>query len=513
MEASSAIPEDERVLISWLDGEPEASVCDDLTAFSARLQGVRQGRTAPVSDVVLDAVAGRVLDMAERVRAQLLAVQLPVPTDLYETTGRLCVALLDVAGWFAERVGPEGQRAADCGAFCLSGLELLTELYVLSNLVAAPVPAGLWRLAHRLARDADVVGAAADDAGRCAYLRIVSIATSQPEGLTGRELAWTVDFLDARVLSVAGFEAAPVESGATSWWIDTMADLAPQAVARRPVPDELVCAGRSWFFDPRPMAQKLGECVEWITAHMTAAELAGMECDLEPLAADDSGFPAGLSALETLALLRRLRSQWMATPVREQPRRQNQYVVQVCIGLGMVWELGQHQGQHQGQHRGQHGRAAPGQLHEWVVLNESPGGLAIMSVAGTAASVEAGAALALRRDPQQPWSVCIVRWVRSEMPGQVELGLQLIGISFQSVRVGFRGRAAQQMAPALALPVMEPMRRHPAMLAPAGTYASRRFVFVRDGTGVYVAQARALGLDMQTPGVELFQYEIDPYPI
>jgi hypothetical protein len=30
---------------------------------------------------------------------------------------------------------------------------------------------------------------------------------------------------------------------------------------------------------------------------------------------------------------------------------------------------------------------------------------------------------------------------------------------------------------------------------------------------VYVAQARALGLDMQTPGVELFQYEIDPYPI
>ena len=66
---------------------------------------------------------------------------------------------------------------------------------------------------------------------------------------------------------------------------------------------------------------------------------------------------------------------------------------------------------------------------------------------------------------------------------------------------------------AQALPVMEPVRRHPAMLTPAGTYASRRFVFVRDGKGVYVAQARALGLDMQTPGVELFQYEIDPYPI
>ena len=508
MEASSAITEDERNLISWLEGEPEASISDDLVAFSARLQGGGQGRAAPVSAAVLEAGAARVLDMAERMRAQLLAVQLPVPTDLYETTDRMCVALLDVAGWFAERVGPEGRRVAEFGAYCLSGLELLTELYLLSNLVAAPVPAGVWRLAHRLAREADVVAAAADDAVRCAYLRLVSIATSQPEGLTGRELAWAVEFLDARVLGVAGFDAAPPENGAASWWIDASADLAPQAVARRPAPDERVPATQPWSFNPRPMAQKLGECVEWITAQMTAAELAGTQCDVEPLASDDGGFPAGLSALETLALLRRLRSQWMVTPVREQPRRQNQYVVQVCIGLGMVWELGLHRGQH-----GQHGRAEPGQLQEWVVLNESPGGLAIMSVAGAKANVEAGAALALRRDPQQPWSVCIVRWVRSEMPGQVELGLQLIGVSFQSVRVGFRGRAAQQMAPALALPVMEPVRRHPAMLTPAGTYASRRFVFVRDGNGVYVAQARALGLDMQTPGVELFQYEIDPYPI
>ncbi len=509
MEASSAITDDERTLISWLDGEPEASISDDLVAFSARLQGVRQGRAAAVSGSVLEAAAARVLDMAGRMRAQLLAVQLPVPTDLYETTDRLCGALLDVAGWYSERVGPEGRRDAECDACCLSGLELLTELYVLSSLVAAPVPAGVWRLAHRLACEADVLAAAADDAVRCAYLRLVSIATSQPEGLTGREIAWTVEFLDARVLGVAGFDAAPPENGAASWWIDASADLAPQAVARCPVPDELVHARQPWSFNPRPMAQKLGECVEWITAHMTAAELAGMQCDVEPLASDDGGFPAGLSALETLALLRRLRSQWMVTPVREQPRRQNQYVVQVCIGLGMVWELGQHRGQH----RGKHGHPEPGLLHEWVVLNESPGGLAIMSVAGASANVEAGAALALRRDPQQPWSVCIVRWVRSEMPGQIELGLQLIGVSFQSVRVGFRGRAAQQMALALALPVMEPVRRHPAMLTPAGTYASRRFVFVRDGKGVYVAQARALGLDMQTPGVELFQYEIDPYPI
>jgi len=134
-------------------------------------------------------------------------------------------------------------------------------------------------------------------------------------------------------------------------------------------------------------------------------------------------------------------------------------------------------------------------------------------LAGVRGEIEAGGALALRRKPEQAWSVCIVRWVRSDCPGQVEVGLQIIGQSFHPVMVGFRGRAVQQLSPALALPIMEPLRRHPAMLAVAGTYASRRFVFVRGTQTVYVAQARALGLDLQTPSVELFQYEIDPYPI
>jgi hypothetical protein len=152
-------------------------------------------------------------------------------------------------------------------------------------------------------------------------------------------------------------------------------------------------------------------------------------------------------------------------------------------------------------------------IQKWEVINESPGGLAIMSVAGVRGEIESGSTLALRRDAEQPWSICIVRWARSEHPGQLELGLQIVGIGFQPVEVGFRGRAAKKLEPALALPAMEPVRRHPAMLAPAGTYASRRFVFVREGASLYIAQARALGLDMQTSRVELFQYELDPYPI
>lgn len=332
-------------------------------------------------------------------------------------------------------------------------------------------------------------------------MRLLAVAVAQPEGLTGREIAWLYDFLDARVLSAAVLVHGVGDTSASAWWIDLGADLAPQAVSRRPAPSGSMLGGEVWSFNPRPMAQKLGECIEWVTARMTAAELAGMQGEVEPLTAEEDLFPPGLSPLETVALLRRLRSYWMAAPVRGQPRRQHQYVVQVGIGLQAVWDLGGG------------GTAEVDSLQEWMVLNESPGGLAIMSVAGVRGEIEAGGALALRREQGQAWSVCIVRWVRSDLPGQVEVGLQIIGQSFHPVMVGFRGRAVQQLSPALALPIMEPLRRHPAMLAVAGTYASRRFVFVRETQTVYVAQARALGLDLQTPSVELFQYEIDPYPI
>ena len=63
------------------------------------------------------------------------------------------------------------------------------------------------------------------------------------------------------------------------------------------------------------------------------------------------------------------------------------------------------------------------------------------------------------------------------------------------------------------LPEVPALRVNPVILAPAGTYTSRRFVFVREGPSLYVAQGRALGLDLQTANVEMFQYETDPYAL
>ena len=69
------------------------------------------------------------------------------------------------------------------------------------------------------------------------------------------------------------------------------------------------------------------------------------------------------------------------------------------------------------------------------------------------------------------------------------------------------------MKPALVLPPLPALGKAQSILAPGGTYTARRFMLVSDTQRLYVAQGRLLSLDLQTAAVELFQYEIDPYPL
>ena len=434
-------------------------------------------------------------------RAEAAGCPLPLDEALFARQAALGSLLIAVSGGLLQFVeSGAGGSASERDAAAAHAFEAVLEVFRVAGLAASDVPEGSWRLAHRLARSTGI-GTAAGQRLAPWYLRLLTLAASQPDALTGRELVWLFDFLDERLLSVADLTRSSPAATAAQWWVDLAGDAPPVAVARRPVPAEREGSSEIWSFNPRPMAQRLGECIDWVTANLTAAELAGAQDELAPEALQGAGLPPGLKVLEALALLKRLRGLWMAVPVREQPRRARHYAVQVCVGLHAMWLLGKDAA-----------RPLAG-IQKWEVINESPGGLAIMSVASVRGEIESGSTLALRRDAEQPWSICIVRWARSEHPGQLELGLQIVGIGFQPVEVGFRGRAAKKLEPALALPAMEPVRRHPAMLAPAGTYASRRFVFVREGASLYIAQARALGLDMQTSRVELFQYELDPYPI
>ncbi|MBS0544089.1 MAG: hypothetical protein JSR40_10185 [Proteobacteria bacterium] len=497
-------PEPADAIDEWLAAEPDPDMMVELGALRAHLDSLSGGAKASEARLLLQ-MAARALDVASRLRPRLLTARLPLSRELHVAAETFVGLSCDLAAelWRIEelresrwlRLGRDEAEDAGGEAFAL-----LCEAHVVLCMSGVPAPEGFWRSAHALSgfEGGRAPGQGVDDAVALRlflYRRMLAAAVAQPESLTPRESSWLFDYLDAIAMH-AQLSPEPIVPAAAAYWIDPSLDRAPVAVGRRPPPEEASLR----YFSPAPLVSHAREHAEWLEMRMMEAELSGLEVDGEPLAPDVVGLPLGLAPGEILSLLRRLRDRWAMPPMREQPRRRHQYAVHVCVGLRALWELG----------RGEFDVARIGQ---WMVLNESPGGYAIMCVSGVEGTVEAGMVVALRREAAEPWTICLVRWARSDGPDQVELGLQILSLGFASIQLGFRGSEVRSAAPGLLLPAMKPLRPNDVILAPAGTYKSRRFVFVREGPSLYVAQGRALGLDMQTANIEMFQYEVDPYAL
>lgn len=488
-------------IMEWLAGEPDDDPVADLAALRGHFQRVpEQQLSGAEREVCLEQFAARIGDIGGRFRARLLTAKLPIGRDLHQVAAALIEALIEVAGGFlrlvddvsARRVRGVRQEGTALGA---RGLALVSDAYLLGAMAGLAPPFGLWQRAHALWLAA---GGLADGDGVAAlglqYRRLFALAVSQPEGLTARELSWLFDYLERHGAS-AQLGIEPIAPEDLAHWVDPAGDAPPVAMARKS-PD---MTQGLLYFCTLPLVRTLAVQIEQLEKGLLAAEAASLRRADDVVVAAEAGLPEGLEPAEVLALLGRLRDRWATPPVREQARRMHQYTVQVCTGLRAIWALG----------RGE----ADGRVAEWLVFNESPGGYAIMCVGGVEGELSAGMVLALRRDPTLPWSICVVRWIRNDDPERVELGLQVLAQGFTSVLVGFRGNGGRSTSPSLMLPASPAIRRNPAILAAAGAYVSRRFVLVHEGEHLYVAQGRVLGLDMQTASVELFQYEIDPYPI
>jgi hypothetical protein len=508
MPASDTVSEQIAPVLEWLAAEP----ADDPVADLARMREHYAGLPAPdvagaLFEQCLDLFEARAQDIGGRFRSRLLNAALPLSRELHAAAGELVAALLEVAGGLralsqTERERWRPVRRADPHALAGRSLALIHDAFVLAALSGAVAPAGLWRAAYETVQAGGGFDAMVDArpdtpagvAGHC-LKRLLALSVLQPESLTARELVWANDYLEGVADEAMLTRDAP-QPAASAFWINPAEDMPPVAAIRSVPP---AVAGLV-HFSAYGISRAVVEQIDWLKGRLAEVDAGGLERDGELIEPDVSGLPLGLTLVEALSLMERMRDRWALPPNRMQARRAHQYSVQVCIGLRAIWETARP-------------GAATGRIGEWMVFNESPGGYAIMSVAGAVGTLSAGMAVAVRRDAAHPWSICIVRWIRSDNPEQVELGLQLVAQACTPVSIGFRGGEARSTTPALLLPPVPALRRNQAILAPAGTYGSRRFVLVHEGEHLYVAQARVLSLDMQTASVELFQYEIDPYPI
>ncbi|MBK7665619.1 MAG: hypothetical protein IPJ21_19190 [Sterolibacteriaceae bacterium] len=476
--------DDITILNAWPDCAPSSLDAADLPDLRAKL---RQLSELPPGDPSYARLLGlldrQIHDRLLRLRPSLRRAALPLSREARSRS----VEMSDALGQLAEchlrllRVMPAPDVARD-------GLQAVYRRFEVCVLAGTTVPPKLWLRASEMHRaltrcaagNANVPGPARD--GRLIYTRLLALGCVSPEHLSAQEIGDTIDWLEAAEIPVVLHDDRPREADESWFWVELKHDRGPQQFARRLPPSR-----------PGVMVFSLAPLASHALANAT---------QLAPLPEEaDSGDG---EAASLAALLRRIADQFSGSHKRKLNRRSSSYRVKVCTGLPDICRLIDPT------------CAEPPELSDWMVINESAGGFAIMHVSGFIEGIVSGGVIALRAEADESWTICLVRWSRSDNPEHVELGLQILSNGAQAVDIAFRHGASNPVRTvrhALLLPALPALRPKFAILAPAGSYTARRFVLVAQTSHVYITQGRLISLDLRTATVELFQFDLDPYPI
>lgn len=380
-------------------------------------------------------------------------------------------------------------------SLCALALGNLAEQFEVSLMIAAPAPLEMWRNAQAIHHW--LMGIVPHDstlpAGATASLHhfkvLVAIAAGQPESFTPPELDFLMAYLREFGSQVELSVVAPKQADDTWYWINDNRDQPPCALVRRTAPE----AGR--------------------TIWLSCGELG--HTALEQIKLLGSGGEPGALGLDSRAsnpalrqALRRAAERWMTPPKRNMTRRGRNVRVRVCTDLGALWL-------HQRGDSHDVADAVGITTTDWMMLNESPGGLAIMHVSGNTHGLAAGSALAVQPAAQQPWALCLVRWARSENPEHIELGLELVAPATEAVRLISHGSNRQDRAgvEGFRLPPLPAADRGEAIMCRPGLHQGGAFTLVsEDQQRIQLSECAPGALIVQTTSIELFQFTRDFSP-
>ncbi len=490
-------PTDESVanILEWLANPPPVGADEHLVALRDQLQQLPPQADTSQFQRLLDLLFARQQTLAAALKSSLASAPLPLSRDMRQRALTMMqVHRLLADGYLRLLDTPhiatrQAQRARLCAG---RGVKSLVDEYETACLIAAPAAQGLWLCAHRL-----YLGAQAKVPGQHMefsithdpehmYRQLLALAATQPETLAPGDLLRASTYLATFAGAVhLGFEP-PAGAGGPSHWVDLSRDQGPVGVLRRAVPAHSQLA----FISFAPLAQLAQQQLSAL-AHGTPA--------------DQLHLPQDAAGDEFRLLLKRLSHSWTLPARRRFSRRRNSYRVRLAAGLGDVWATLSEPAERQDLHAS---------LSEWMVVNESATGYGAMHVAGEIRPVRPGGLVALRGHDDSHWMLCVVRWLRSENPEHMELGLETVGLNAVPVSIAFRsGRSGEVPVPALLLPPLGQLRPRPAIIAPRGSTVARRFVLLHEqGDRLSVSQGCLREIDLQTAGIELFQFDPDLQP-
>lgn len=468
--------------LAWLQGKPAADPLRDLAPLlrnlreatdatrppgqRLRLLGLFQVRAAALTNALKPSLMDATLPLLQRLRT--------IAQGLIDTHGLLASLTLRVA-YDLQPINPPGFQDR-LPALCISILRNLAERQQAALFVAGPPPMDLWSDVQSVWQ---LLGTLPDSAAMAAQRQlraILALAAAQPESFTARELAFLADYLQRFAVTV-DIRPRPTKPAEKWFWLEEGRDLPPVAVARRTPPAERT----SFFFSCEVLAGR-------------ARGHASTQPGLHP---DDSYSPPD----DFRSTLQLAAEHWAAPPRRQAHRRAVHFRVEICASLDDLWQILEA--------GAGNGTGAPlPATTQWMVLNESPGSFGMMHVSGVISRLAAGNAVGMRMPGESSWTVCVIRWARSDNPEHLELGVEMISPAAISVRIAVPTAATGlQLLHALLLPPLPTLNRSETLLTSRGGYAHPRFTLMRESEGkLQLGECHTERLALQTASVEMFEF-------
>ena len=387
-------------------------------------------------------------------------------------------------------------------------IRYLTGVLAVSYQTYSPFPQGTWKEIHALYTHAENLGLAemvVEDAlnkavAGCsvghAYKQALLLDFSDPYHLPARMIDWAHSYLD-RWASLAQLSAVTSTYNPTcQFLIDQQNDHAGVVYSPGTVPEDI-------------QRYRLLNTVE--LARQAHAHLSQLHNGHTPAA---DGLPEYFFEECGPDLLRRLVSAWGVNPqrsFRRSPATGRQ--MEIAVGMDRInyWINGgkkfvvsstfvgpvpQRMMIASESSKQKEVRIPGRELSTWDVHDESAGGLSLSKSGQIRPHIYVGDLLITRTPGQgSPWSVGVIRWVRSEGSSSIEIGIQHLAPSAGPVVIKTVNESGQEsdFLPALLLPEIKPLKQPQTLITHRGVFKPELGIFMDNGYRLFrIAPARLI---------------------
>jgi hypothetical protein len=439
-------------IFTWLDAPQPENPADQLLYLQTHLATLHVGDAEPMERIIaIRDLFIRSIEVVRLLLPKIVVTSLPVP----KKTRRLARDMQDVLRSLADDlmellpVNDTGWIDDPQPSHELSLWQIMYAISLhlrLSMLIASPPVPGIWQQLHQvyeialLSKLSRNTPKNAPNSLQDMYFATILMGCIQPSSFNSVEVNFIASYFDVFSDHVHVTAIGDSNNTPSMFWVDPQCDTPAFACSRKLPPPH----SNSYYFSCLPLADLIQKHLKLLESGYPPQKI---------------GLPEFAATLPGTNVLRRLVGYIGCPAKRRFPRRrQKSRRATLCVRFDSLWRL----------FREDKGAIAESSL--WMVINESPDGLALMHLSGETGNITVGDIAAIRFESEDGWQVCIVRWAVSESQENLEIGLQILASRATPTNIALQDENNHQiLLSALLLPCLPNARPNEILIAPSGS--------------------------------------------